>query len=1095
MAIVYITSIRVDLLTLVVPIVAQVLGAHVSARFVVKMPVRPIRVFLAVGMVVTVLRIVAEGFGFFPAGGEVTGLGAGKLVLLGGLCLVYGALNNTGIGSYAPTIATVSALGLNPEVAFTIMMGAATFSVPAAGIQFIRHDAYSRKIALISTVCGTLGVLAAAFALQNLDISPLKWLVALFLLHSAGSMLLAAFRDREDSVAEPGPAEPEQAENALSIVGRLTSFSLAMILVCAVSLVMIFFRNVHVSSSDYVEANIKEHNARLRDGVQAYLRAHEIVLLSARAGAARLMSENPVKPERLRAYLEESSRTLGDISLLYCSTNEAWNQPGGYAVFSRPWNPPPDWNNRERPWFIAAKNNGGKIAYSKPYTDAFTGGVVLGMSVNIYDAAGNDIGVVSEDIAIESLNAMLRNTAAEGQRIFLIDGEGSFIVHPDRETAAQGNFFTVTGLEEYRGDILSSGHFSAENNGLAVYSSSIPAAGWIVVSIIPMEKIFSSARDHVFGIVLAPMLIIIFMLLAVFISLLIRIYRESKDKLTAERLAVEKNSFIARMSHEMRTPLNAVIGMSELADRDYGTPEAQEYVRGIKTAGVSLRAIINDILDFSKLESGSLSLAVSPYETGVMLRDVLAIIRFQTAEKRLELLVEADPGLPRAVVGDAGRVKQVLLNLLGNAVKYTGEGFIRFSVSGERLTENAARLTFAVEDSGLGIRPEDMPKLFGDFARLDEKRNSAIEGTGLGLSIARRLCRDMGGDVTAASVYGEGSVFTAVLIQTVSDWRPLGRLEAGPAAGTGRRRITFIAPEAAVLAVDDFPSNLAVAEGLLRPYKLRVDTCRNGREAVELVQARSFDLVLMDHMMPEMDGLEAAQAIRALGGRFADLPIVALTAHAVSGMKEMFLAGGFDDFLPKPVETAALDAVLRRWIPAAKQQGAPEDAGEGYAGPPGLAKEYMGLYQLNLLNHFRWHFVNGPPADQAYCERFSALLESMDVPAPLREAAMNLAAAGRRGDAEEIGRLLPDVYEALAAGHEEKTDGENARETLMRLKTALDQGGGPGADAALDALRGMDGLSGEARELYFFLNDALLMGETEKASAKLAEWLDGRRFS
>jgi CheY-like chemotaxis protein len=257
---------------------------------------------------------------------------------------------------------------------------------------------------------------------------------------------------------------------------------------------------------------------------------------------------------------------------------------------------------------------------------------------------------------------------------------------------------------------------------------------------------------------------------------------------------------------------------------------------------------------------------------------------------------------------------------LSNAVKYTEKGFIKFSVAGARTEEHTIRLTLTIEDSGIGIKPEDMSKLFSDFIRMDEKRNSSIEGTGLGLSITRSLCQLMGGDITATSQYGKGSTFTATLIQTVHDGKPMGDITTTPETHVETQNASFTAPDAEVLVVDDFQINLMVAEGLLESYKMRVLTCLNGREAVELVKARPFDLVFMDHMMPEMDGMEATAAIRALGGRFTELPIVALTANAVSWMKEMFLANGFNDFLAKPIATNELDALLQKWIPAAKQQ-------------------------------------------------------------------------------------------------------------------------------------------------------------------------------
>ena len=1106
-AFIYINYTEIDLATVLVPVAAQVAGAYISSRFVMKIPARPIRVVLACGMIVAVLRVVTESFGFSPPPETVAELDTGKLILLGGLCLLFGVLNNLGVGSFPMTATVAHYLGLTPEVAFTVMTVGATFSIPVAGIQFIKSGCYSRKVTVISAISGTLGVLAAVFAVRDMDISPVKWLIAAFLLYSACTMLISAFKNSEDSVAAP---KAQKTKHRLSFVGRLTSFCVVLILLCAVSVTVTFFRKSHFISYGYVEMSINESNFHLRDSVLAYLREHENLLLSIKVGASHFMSQNPIDLENLRQYLEDVSHVLNDVSTLYCVTNEVWNQPGGYAVFSRPWDIPRDWNNTERLWFTAAKKAQGGVAYSNPYIDVITGDVVLNMSTNIYDKNGKDIGVVSESIAIETLNSMLRGAALlEGQQVFLIDAGGVFVAHPDKDMIALGNFFHETGLEKYRNEILSADPFSATDKGMAVYSSPIAAAGWFVVSVIPTEQIFSFVNNRIAELFLPPMTISFFMLLIVLISLMIITRRESRDKLTAERLTREKDYFIARISHEIRTPMNAVIGMSELAQQDYGTPRGLEYISGIKNAGASLLAIINDILDFSKIESGRLEIAEATYETASMLGDALAIIRVQVkkkTEKPLELFVEADPAIPRGMIGEAGRVKQVLLNLLSNAIKYTNEGFIRFSASGERVSENTVRLTFMVEDSGIGIKPEDMPKLFGDFTRVDEKRNSAIEGAGLGLSITRSLCRAMGGDVTASSEYGKGSVFTATLTQTVNDWTPMGNVIVTSAPQVEEQRATFVAPDAEALVVDDFPNNLAVTEGLLRAYKMRVFTCMNGREAINLAKARSFDLVLMDHMMPEMDGMEAMQAIREFGGRFAELPIVALTAHAISGMKEMFLASGFSDFLSKPIETDKLDALLRRWIPAEKQQNVPEHMGKiaetAFAPAPlkmgGINKIELAAQRLDLLNHYRWHFVNDLPADQAYYEKFTALVETVaaetvDVPQHVRVVIADLAAAGRRGDAEEIRRLLPNAYDAIAyATREERTTKDfclSMGDTLLRLKMALDQGDAQSVEVAMDKLRAMDDLSTPVHELYLFLYDALFMDETEEAAEGLAVWM------
>jgi signal transduction histidine kinase/CheY-like chemotaxis protein/HPt (histidine-containing phosphotransfer) domain-containing protein len=432
--------------------------------------------------------------------------------------------------------------------------------------------------------------------------------------------------------------------------------------------------------------------------------------------------------------------------------------------------------------------------------------------------------------------------------------------------------------------------------------------------------------------------------LFIFLIIMFFLYRLLLNAVMRQNLALQemnqhalaaanaKSAFLARTSHEIRTPMNAIIGMSELAQRELCPPKALEYVAGIRNAGKNLLGVINDILDFAGIESGMLPMHPAPYETASLLHDVLTVARARAEEKSLALRADLSPDIPRSMVGDVGRIRQTALNLLSNAVKYTDEGFVKFSAYATPGAGDVVRLTFVVEDSGIGIRPEDLPKLFGEFVRIDEKRHIGIEGAGLGLSITRSLCRAMGGDVAVRSEYGRGSVFTAELTQTVYDRQPMGDITGMKVKRMERRRIGFSAPEAELLVVDDVPANLLVAEGLLARYRARVTTCANGREAVDLVRTRPFDLVLMDHMMPVMDGVEATRAIRALDEeRCRTMPVIALTAADALDIKEMFSANGFNDVLSKPVTPVGLDALLRRWIPAAKRSAAFGDA-SGRAG-------------------------------------------------------------------------------------------------------------------------------------------------------------------
>jgi signal transduction histidine kinase/DNA-binding NarL/FixJ family response regulator len=602
--------------------------------------------------------------------------------------------------------------------------------------------------------------------------------------------------------------------------------------------------------------------------------------------------------------------------------------------------------------------------------------------------------------------------------------------------------------------------------------------------------------------------------------------------LAAQAASQAKSLFLARMSHEIRTPMNAIIGLSELARREYGQLRALEYISGIKSAGASLLSIINDILDFSKIESGNLILNQAPYKTASLLNDVLTLIRVRLAETPLELIIDISPGIPDLMIGDFEHIKQILLNLLSNAVKYTPRGFVKISISGERMDEDSVRLTFAVEDSGIGIKEEDIPKLFAEFMRIDEKRNSAVEGTGLGLVITRSLCQAMGGGIAIKSQYGKGSVFTATVIQKVADWKPMDEFTDTALVREEKQRVSFIAPEATVLLVDDFPSNLLVAEGLLLPYQMRVSTCLNGRVALETVQRHSFDLVLMDHMMPEMDGVEATRAIRALGDEFVRLPIVALTANAVSGMRQMFLEQGFNDFLSKPIDMNKLDAVLERWItadkrlpPAAAEKNVPEflkgdmenvfsgiagiDATLGLARVGGVPSRYLKLLETFCRDVQAALFLTQMPEDEPSLRAFITQVHALKSglanigATELSQAAAVLEQAGREDDLPGIHALLPSFQEELASlkarigvilalafpeGGEEPLNPEfvpELEEILERLRGSLEARDFMGIDASLERLQALP-LSGKMRAAASEAADFILLMEFEKASAKLA---------
>jgi signal transduction histidine kinase/DNA-binding response OmpR family regulator len=404
-----------------------------------------------------------------------------------------------------------------------------------------------------------------------------------------------------------------------------------------------------------------------------------------------------------------------------------------------------------------------------------------------------------------------------------------------------------------------------------------------------------------------------------------------KAKFEAEAASRSKTAFLATMSHEIRTPLNAIIGLSEIELQKKLPGDTLQDLGKIHNSGASLLAIINDILDISKIEAGSLELIPVNYDIPSIINDTVQVNIMRIGSKNLTLKLKIDPSIPVMLFGDELRVKQILNNLLSNAIKYTNEGSVVLTVDWEK-KEDAAWITFIVKDTGRGIKAEDLSKLFSEYQQFDTKANRHIEGTGLGLSITKKLLSLMNGVISVDSEYGKGSAFTVTIPQRIVDETPVGDTVARDLESfhykdihniDGLRLVRNHMPYGKVLVVDDVETNLDVAKGLLLPYGLSIDTASSGQEAIAKIRGISeggsvpgYDLVLMDHMMPGMDGIEAVRIIRneIKGDYGKTVPVVALTANALTGNEEMFLAKGFNAFIAKPIDVMQLDAVLNTWV-------------------------------------------------------------------------------------------------------------------------------------------------------------------------------------
>lgn len=390
----------------------------------------------------------------------------------------------------------------------------------------------------------------------------------------------------------------------------------------------------------------------------------------------------------------------------------------------------------------------------------------------------------------------------------------------------------------------------------------------------------------------------------------------------AEAANVSKSTFLAKMSHEIRTPMNSIIGFSELLLKKDLEKEAKGYAEDINTSAKSLLSIINDILDISKLESGKAEVVNVEYYSDRLLNDIYLIIDTLAKKKGLDFSITIDPEMPTKLLGDKVRVRSILINLLNNAVKYTKRGKVSMHIGVLEKHGDRVKFEAKISDTGIGIRKEDIDKLFENFSQIDRKNNSEIEGTGLGLSIVKGYLELMGGTIDVESVYGLGSVFTVVCEQQVLDHTPLNISEITAQSNSGESSISDLKfTDTKVLVVDDSRLNLKVAFHTFTQYGLTVDTAASGEEAIYLCKHNNYDLIFMDQMMPEMDGIEAMKLIRQISTHYAQdghCKHIVLTANAIMGTRDKLIAEGFDDYLGKPINYKLLEIVLSRYIPENK---------------------------------------------------------------------------------------------------------------------------------------------------------------------------------
>lgn len=504
-----------------------------------------------------------------------------------------------------------------------------------------------------------------------------------------------------------------------------------------------------------------------------------------------------------------------------------------------------------------------------------------------------------------------------------------------------------------------------------------------------------------------------------------------------------KTNFVSNMSHEIRTPMNSIVGITEILLRSRHSPKEQEYLLNIQRSGRVLLTIINDVLDCSKMEAGKMQLFDEPYDTCSLFHDLRISMENRIGHSGLELIYDIDQDIPCKLKGDMGRIRQVIINLVNNAIKYTEKGSVRFSVHVRQKNTDKVMLYYEVADTGIGIRKEDQKILFDAFQRVEMDRNRYVEGTGLGLTISQNLVNMMGGVIEVESEYGKGSRFFFTIEQTIIDPTPVSAVNYNGQKDNVTEKeaeCLFIAPEAHILLVDDNELNLVVAKELLKPLRMQIDTAENGLQAVKMVRGSQYDLVLMDHMMPVMDGIEAAKAIRALPeDKYQKLPIIALTANAMVDARKEFLNAGMNGFVAKPIDFARICNQLKLWLPKdlvrdvpkeeakklladdlSDREIQPEDPQMGFSFEEGvkhcgskaaLMKTIRIFYRTidSKANKIEQCLKEGLISDyviEIHALKSSALLIGA---VPLSEAAKELEDYGKQGKTEVLEEKTPDV--------------------------------------------------------------------------------------